>query len=97
MHRTWNLADTKGGGYVIGVVTYMITDHLTVEPATPSSVFKILTKAGVLELGSLEERTVEVGMDEGLKLLKEAMVSRKVLTNVFLRKSSSATGVKQEA
>ncbi|KAK2987788.1 hypothetical protein RJ640_030678, partial [Escallonia rubra] len=38
----------------------------------------------VKEVGVLEEKEVEFGMDEGLKLLKASLQSKTVLTDVFL-------------
>ncbi|CAL2249980.1 unnamed protein product [Prunus armeniaca] len=44
----------------------------------------MLSKFNVKEVGTLEERIVHLGMDEGLKLLKASLESNAVLTNVFL-------------
>ncbi|BFG38125.1 hypothetical protein CerSpe_243990 [Prunus speciosa] len=44
----------------------------------------MLNKFNVKEVGTLEERIVHLGMDEGLKLLKASLESNAVLTNVFL-------------
>ncbi|KAK4441217.1 hypothetical protein Salat_0456600 [Sesamum alatum] len=47
------------GGFVKGVVTYMVMDNL-------------------------EEKVVNLGMDEAVRLLKASLQSKKVLTEVFL-------------
>ncbi|OMO97106.1 hypothetical protein COLO4_14884 [Corchorus olitorius] len=44
----------------------------------------LLNKFNVKEVGALEEKVVDLGMDEGLKLLKSSLQSKSVLTNVFL-------------
>ncbi|KAK4835097.1 hypothetical protein QYF36_005160 [Acer negundo] len=38
----------------------------------------------VQNVGSLEEKTVDFGVDEGLKLLKASLECKNVLTSVFL-------------
>ncbi|PQQ04812.1 uncharacterized protein Pyn_35156 [Prunus yedoensis var. nudiflora] len=75
-----------GGGYVKDVVTYMIMDNLEVKPMSTISCIAMLNRFNVKEVGTLEERMVLLGMDEGLKLLKASLESNAVLTNVFLGK-----------
>ncbi|CAM8957918.1 unnamed protein product [Rhodiola kirilowii] len=78
------------GGYVKGVVTYTITDDLVVAPMSTITCVSLLNIAGVHDIGALEERVVQIGLDEGLKLLREAMMSKMVLTNVFVRNQTAA-------
>ncbi|KAL0003022.1 hypothetical protein SO802_016803 [Lithocarpus litseifolius] len=73
------------GGYVKGVVTYMVMDDLVVKPMSTISSIALLQKFSVKEVGALEERVVDLGMDEGLKLLKASLQSKTVLSSVFLR------------
>ncbi|BBG97929.1 Protein of unknown function D [Prunus dulcis] len=75
-----------GGGYVKDVVTYMIMDNFEVKPMSTISCIAMLNRFNVKEVGTLEERMVLLGMDEGLKLLKASLESNAVLTNVFLGK-----------
>ncbi|XP_008245590.1 PREDICTED: uncharacterized protein LOC103343727 [Prunus mume] len=75
-----------GGGYVKDVVTYMIMDNLEVKPMSTISCIAMLNRFNVKEVGTLEERMVLLGMDEGLKLLKASLESNAVLTGVFLGK-----------
>ncbi|KAI8539908.1 hypothetical protein RHMOL_Rhmol09G0219400 [Rhododendron molle] len=72
------------GGFVKGVVTYMVTDDLVVTPMSTISSISVLRKFDVKEVGALEERVVHLGMPEGLKLLKASLHSKTVLTSVFL-------------
>ncbi|KAI8539937.1 hypothetical protein RHMOL_Rhmol09G0221700 [Rhododendron molle] len=72
------------GGFVKGVVTYMVMDDLVVTPMSTISGITMLNKFNVKDVGALEERVVDLGMPEGLKLLKASLHSKKVLTNVFL-------------
>ncbi|PSR86701.1 Importin-13 B like [Actinidia chinensis var. chinensis] len=71
-------------GYVKGVVTYMVMDDLTVKPMSTISGFTLLNTLKIKDLGSLEEKNVEIDMDKGLKLLKASFESTTVLTDVFL-------------
>ncbi|KAF3957792.1 hypothetical protein CMV_017229 [Castanea mollissima] len=77
---------SSGGGYMKGVVTYMIMDDLEVKPMSTISSITLLNKFNVKQLGDLEEKVVELGMEEGVKLLKASLQSKSVLTGVFLPK-----------
>ncbi|CAN0897991.1 hypothetical protein LINGRAHAP2_LOCUS19446 [Linum grandiflorum] len=71
-------------GFVKGVVTYMVMDNLEVKPMSTISSITLLNKFNIQQVGSLEEKVVELGMDQGLNLLKASLQSKTVLTNVFL-------------
>ncbi|CAN0890868.1 hypothetical protein LINGRAHAP2_LOCUS16673 [Linum grandiflorum] len=72
----------SAGGYVTGVVTYMVTDNLEVKPGLSiGSVVSLLNRMNVVQL---EEKAVVFGRAEGLKLLKASLETDKVLTAVFL-------------
>ncbi|XP_075668004.1 uncharacterized protein LOC142637921 [Castanea sativa] len=77
-------SSSSEGGYVKGVVTYMVMDNLEVKPMSTISSITLLSKFDVKEIGALEEKVVELGMDEGVKLLKASLQSKRVLTDVFL-------------
>ncbi|CAN0897996.1 hypothetical protein LINGRAHAP2_LOCUS19449 [Linum grandiflorum] len=72
-------------GFVKEDVTYMVMDNLEVRPMSNISSIAMLKEFNVHHVSALEEKVIEVGMDEGLKLLKASMQSRTVLTNVLLR------------
>ncbi|XP_052185957.1 uncharacterized protein LOC127797261 [Diospyros lotus] len=72
-------------GYVKTEVVYTVADDLTVEPLSTVSSVALLKALKVKDIGFLQEKIVEVGMDEGLKLLKASLDSTTVLTDVFLR------------
>lgn len=78
-----NQASTEGG-FVKGVVTYMIMDNLVVKPMSTISSITLLNQFGVKEIVTLQEKEVTLGMDEAVKLLKASLQSEKVLTHVFL-------------
>lgn len=53
------------GGFVKGLVNYMVTDNLEVMPmSTISAITLLLKKCSVNDFSSLEERIVYVGMEE---------------------------------
>ncbi|KAK2405614.1 hypothetical protein QL285_054831 [Trifolium repens] len=73
-------------GFVKDVVTFMVMDNLVIEPMSTISSITLLNKFNVKEIGTLQEKVVEMGMDEGIKLLKASLQSKMVLTSVFLKK-----------
>ncbi|KAH7537280.1 hypothetical protein FEM48_Zijuj03G0076000 [Ziziphus jujuba var. spinosa] len=77
------------GGFVKGVVNYMVMDDLEVSPMSTISSIAILNKFDVKEVGALQDKMVSIGMNEGLKLLKAALQSKTVLTDVFLGKEAT--------
>ncbi|KAJ9540052.1 hypothetical protein OSB04_026558, partial [Centaurea solstitialis] len=74
----------EGGGFVKGVVTYMIMDDLEVKPMSTISSITMLNSFNVKEIVHLEEKVVSLEMEEGLMLLKASFESKNVLTSVFL-------------
>ncbi|KAK3137683.1 hypothetical protein QOZ80_5BG0455860 [Eleusine coracana subsp. coracana] len=76
------------GGYVKGVVTYMVTDELEVTPMSAISSIIMINKFSAGKDAQLAEKYVSVGADEGLALLKEALRSDTVLSDVFLAKKN---------
>ncbi|KAM4104577.1 hypothetical protein ACJW30_06G169000 [Castanea mollissima] len=73
------------GGYVKGLVTYMVMDDLEVKlMSTISSITLLINKFNVKGIRALEEKVVNFGMDEGVKLLKASLYSKSVLTDIFL-------------
>ncbi|XP_075669130.1 uncharacterized protein LOC142638937 [Castanea sativa] len=72
------------GGCVEEMVKYMVMDDLAVKPLSTVSIISLLDKFNVKDMGTLEEKMVDLGMDEGVKLLKASLLSKSVLTDVFL-------------
>ncbi|KAH7548030.1 hypothetical protein JRO89_XS14G0056800 [Xanthoceras sorbifolium] len=72
------------GGFVKGVVTYMVMDDLEVKPVSTITSITMLNKFNVKDVGALEERVVDIGINEGLKLLKASLECKNVMTSVFL-------------
>jgi hypothetical protein len=77
-------AVTEGSFVKGGVATYMVTDDLVVTPLSTAATITMFNKFNVKEVGALEERVVDMGMPEGLNLLKASLQSKTVLTSVFL-------------
>ncbi|PAN16907.1 hypothetical protein PAHAL_3G095500 [Panicum hallii] len=77
-------AGEESSGYVKGLVTYMVTDGLEVTPMSAISSITLINKFSVGNDVELAEKFVNVGMDEGLGLLRAALRSDTVLSDVFL-------------
>ncbi|XVF83534.1 hypothetical protein PTKIN_Ptkin16aG0496700 [Pterospermum kingtungense] len=80
------------GGFVKGVVTYMVMDDLMVEPMSTISSIALLNRFNIKDVCALEEKTIKIGMDEALKLLKASLQSKTVLTDVFFGKKANISG-----
>ncbi|CAJ1977718.1 unnamed protein product [Sphenostylis stenocarpa] len=72
-------------GFVQAVVTYMVMDDLVIEPMPTISTITLLNRLNVKEVGALQEKVVELGMTEGVNMLKASLESKAVLTSVFLK------------
>ncbi|XP_044509419.1 uncharacterized protein LOC123228190 [Mangifera indica] len=79
-----NTAAVGEGGFVKGVVTYMIMDNLVLKPMSTISSIALLNKFNVKDVHSLEEKVIDFGIKEGVKLLKTSLECKNVLTSVFL-------------
>ncbi|RCV24716.1 hypothetical protein SETIT_5G108000v2 [Setaria italica] len=69
-------------GFVLGIVTFMVKDDLSV--TSMSAVSTLLNTFAVRDVGDLQEKTVQLGYNEGLAILKASLQSKTVLTDVFL-------------
>ncbi|CAL4977909.1 unnamed protein product [Urochloa decumbens] len=85
---TGQTASAAGGaaakGFVQGIVTYTVLDNLTVTPMSAISGITLLNAFAVRDLADLQERTVQLGYNEGLAILKASLQSKAVLSDVFL-------------
>ncbi|KAI3412579.1 uncharacterized protein J3R85_017201 [Psidium guajava] len=71
------------GGYVKGVVTYMVMDDLVVKPMSTISCITLLNRFNVHEIADLQEKVIDFGLDEAIKLLRASLHSKTVLTDIF--------------
>lgn len=69
---------------VKGLARFMIMDDLVVVPWSNISSISLLNKFNIKDVSALEEKDVQISMGEGLKLLKHALESKTVLTDMFL-------------
>ena len=81
---TINNTVSSGGGYVKGVVTYMIMDDLEVKPMSTISSITLLNKFNVKQLGDLEEKVVELGMEEVCWSLLALFLSLYILFYLYI-------------
>ncbi|XP_077245030.1 uncharacterized protein LOC143884992 [Tasmannia lanceolata] len=84
-NNTTKAVSNEEGGFVKGLLTYMVTDDLVVTPMSTISSITLLNKFNVNDISILEEKVVKVGVNEGLDLLKASLQSKTVLTDVFLK------------
>ncbi|KAL6847952.1 hypothetical protein ACP4OV_022080 [Aristida adscensionis] len=77
-------------GFVQGIVTYTVMDDLRVAPMSTISGITLLNTLGITDIGTLQEKTVQLGYDEGLEILRVSLQSKTVLTDVFLGKKRKA-------
>jgi hypothetical protein len=78
------VGEEEHGGYVKGLVTYMVTNGLEVTSMSAISSITLINKFSVGKDVELAEKYVSVSMDEGLGLLRAAMRSDMVLSDVFV-------------
>ncbi|WCJ19521.1 hypothetical protein M5689_001808 [Euphorbia peplus] len=60
-------SSASGGGFVEGVVMYMVMDNLEVKAMSTISSIALINSFNVKDLSSLEEKVVYVGVKEGLR------------------------------
>ncbi|KAL2485644.1 Protein of unknown function (DUF674) [Abeliophyllum distichum] len=78
--------DRSNEGGFVKDMTYMVMDDLVVKPMSTISSITLLNEYNVKELAALQEKVVDLGMDEALMLLKACLHSSNVLTTVFLNR-----------
>ncbi|KAL8029725.1 hypothetical protein ABFX02_14G243100 [Erythranthe guttata] len=83
-------------GFVKDMVPYMVMDDLSVMPLSTMSSFALLRKLDVKDMSVVEEKVVNFGKDEALKLLSAALYTNNVLTDVFLNCTNSTSKKRAE-
>ncbi|KAL7084921.1 hypothetical protein ACP275_14G251800 [Erythranthe tilingii] len=78
-------------GFVKDMVTYMVMDDLSVSPLSTMSSFALLLKLDVKDMSAVEEKVVNFGMDEAVKLLNASLHTHNVLTDVFLNSTTTTS------
>ncbi|XXG89329.1 hypothetical protein AAC387_Pa12g1355 [Persea americana] len=74
-----------GGAFMVGPAMFMVTEELIVKPLSTILGISVLNKFNI-PISDLEERVVSVGEEEALSLLKASLISKTVLSEVFLKK-----------
>ncbi|CAM0879559.1 unnamed protein product [Alopecurus aequalis] len=77
------------GGFVQGTATYTVMDDLTIAPR--SNVLSVMALINKLkgDEKDLVEKSVQLGVQEGMDILKASLRSNTVLTEVFLSKNTT--------
>ncbi|KAK8966039.1 hypothetical protein KSP40_PGU018708 [Platanthera guangdongensis] len=86
-------AENEEEGFVKGAVIYMITDDLEVAPMSAISSITLINRFNMKKDLWLEEKTVDVGKEEGIALLAASLQSVTALTDVFLNSSTKKAAV----
>ncbi|GFP82784.1 hypothetical protein PHJA_000421500 [Phtheirospermum japonicum] len=68
-----------------GTVKYMVMDDLVVKPMSTSPFIALIKSFNVKDVSALEEKVVDLGITEAVKLLKASLETKNVLTHVFLK------------
>ncbi|XP_058095132.1 uncharacterized protein LOC131240727 [Magnolia sinica] len=74
------------GVFVKETMRFIIGDDLRVSPISTETSLSQLVKHGIRDWTTLEEKSVDVGANEALHILRRLFVSTTPLTDVFLRK-----------
>ncbi|TXG49698.1 hypothetical protein EZV62_025573 [Acer yangbiense] len=67
-------------GFLKGLATYIVMDNLEFMPMSTEIFLSLLKKSDVKDLDSLE---VDLGVEEGLRLLKLSLESKTILTSLY--------------
>ncbi|KAK9186929.1 hypothetical protein WN944_018318 [Citrus x changshan-huyou] len=89
--QQWKIDSDTEGGVVKKSFAYMVTDDLSVTPASVISATGLL-QGKIKDIGALEERVVDIGPDEVLELLNASMQTNEALTTVFLPDEEKVLG-----
>ncbi|KAG6644052.1 hypothetical protein I3843_08G028300 [Carya illinoinensis] len=85
------ISENKESGnfsFVKEIVPYMVMDDLRMKPMSSNTFITLLNEYNLKDVGAIEEKVVALGMDECVKLIKAALQSKTVLTDVFLPRPS---------
>ncbi|KAK2663110.1 hypothetical protein Ddye_001684 [Dipteronia dyeriana] len=88
----------KGGGFLKGLVSYIVMDNLEFMPMSTKMFVSLLKKFDIEDVSALEETEVELGVEEGLKLLKLSLECKSVLTSFYhdMRGKSLQSGISSQ-
>ncbi|XP_051143835.1 uncharacterized protein LOC127260177 isoform X1 [Andrographis paniculata] len=81
--------EKRAEGFVKDVVTYMVLDNLVVEPMSTISCLTLLSRFKVKDVAALEEKVVQLDFHKAVRVLRAALQSEMVLTEVYLKEDKS--------
>ncbi|KAG8387031.1 hypothetical protein BUALT_Bualt03G0210800 [Buddleja alternifolia] len=76
-----------GGVFTHKTMSFLISDDLQVMTNVPGSIIRILKNVGITNMDGSELRTVSVGLNEIMDLLKGSLLSKTPLTDLILHKT----------
>ncbi|XP_047938308.1 uncharacterized protein LOC125186044 isoform X2 [Salvia hispanica] len=79
-----NFSHHISSAYVDGVIMYMVSDDLTVAPLGVTSGLSIINELKI-SLSDIKEVELQVGLEEGLSILKAALTSTTALTDGLIK------------
>ncbi|XP_012069006.2 uncharacterized protein LOC119370405 [Jatropha curcas] len=74
-----------GGVFVKELARFVISDELLVMHASTAASFPLISKHGILDESSIEERIFDIGLNEVLSLQKSLFISKLPLTKTLLK------------
>ncbi|XP_047331666.1 uncharacterized protein LOC124935265 [Impatiens glandulifera] len=83
----------EGGGFVKDMMTYMVLDDLVIKPMSTISCICLINQFNVKDIGNLQEKVVDFGMDEGFKMFEALLKGKKKCSQVFLFKCVSSISI----
>ncbi|KAL7258082.1 hypothetical protein ACSBR1_004244 [Camellia fascicularis] len=91
--RLLSLAHEDGAVFVKPTARFMITDDFQVLPMSTMTGLSLLSKLGAMDESKIEERTLNIGKDEVLKLLNCSLASRTPFSDTFMEPPINKTNV----
>ncbi|THG00363.1 uncharacterized protein LOC114296809 [Camellia sinensis] len=91
--RLLSLAHEDGAVFVKPTTRFMITDDFQVLPMSTMTGLSLLSKLGAMDESKIEERTLNIGKDEVLKLLNYSLASRTPFSDTFMEPPINKTNV----
>ncbi|THG00361.1 hypothetical protein TEA_000551 [Camellia sinensis var. sinensis] len=91
--RLVSLAHEDCAVFVKPTARFMITDDFQVLPMSTMTGLSLLSKLGAMDESKIEERTVNIGKDEVLKLLNCSLASRTPFSDTFVEPPISKSNV----
>ncbi|ONK68899.1 uncharacterized protein A4U43_C05F17200 [Asparagus officinalis] len=92
---TWpkkNMNAAGDGVFVRGGIKFIVSDELHITLASTAVILSLFSKKGIKDGSMLEERIMDIGHDEILKLLERSLISSTPLTDLCFDNSMPSNG-----